>query len=80
LVDKTLTEMKPGEKGCVLSIEQGRGLRKRLLDMGVVRGAEVEVVRLAPLGDPMEVLIKGYNLTLRREEAARIHVQVDQKG
>lgn len=78
MVDKTLKEMKPGEKGCVLSIEQGRGLRKRLLDMGVVRGAEV--VRLAPLGDPMEVLIKGYNLTLRREEAARIHVQVDQKG
>jgi len=77
---KPLKAMKPGEKGSVLSIERGSDLRRRLLDMGVVKGAEVEVVRLAPLGDPMEVLIKGYNLTLRKEEAAKIHVQVNQES
>jgi ferrous iron transport protein A len=77
LPDKMLSEMKPGEKGSVLSIEKGSEVKRRLLDMGVVRGANVEVVRLAPMGDPMEVLVKGYNLTLRREEASRIHVQVD---
>jgi len=75
--ERLLKDLRPGEKGNVLGIEKGSDLRRRLLDMGVVRGAEVEVVRLAPLGDPMEVLIKGYNLTLRREEAAKIHVQVD---
>lgn len=74
---KSLKEMKPGEKGSVLSIEKGGDLRRRLLDMGVVKGAEVRVVRLAPLGDPMEVSIKGYNLTLRGEEAERIHIRVD---
>jgi ferrous iron transport protein A len=77
---RLLKDLRPGEKGSVLGIEKGSDLRKRLLDMGVVRGAEIEVVRLAPLGDPMEVLIKGYNLTLRREEAAKIHVQIDQEG
>lgn len=75
--EKPLKMMKPGEKGSVLSIERGGELRRRLMEMGVVRGAEIEVVRLAPLGDPMEVLVKGYNLTLRGEEAERIHVQID---
>ena len=74
---KLLMALKPGERGSIVKIEGGSLVGRRLLDMGVVKGAEVKVVRLAPLGDPMEVLIKGYNLTLRREEAAKIHVQVD---
>jgi ferrous iron transport protein A len=76
LAEKLLKEMKPGERGSILRIESGGGAGRRLLDMGVVRGAEVQVVRMAPLGDPMEVLIKGYNLTLRKEEAAKIRVRV----
>jgi ferrous iron transport protein A len=44
--------------------------------MGLVSGSEVNVVRVAPLGDPMQVRIKGYNLTLRKEEAANIQVEV----
>lgn len=45
--------------------------------MGIVRGAKIEVVRNAPLGDPMEFLLKGYNLTLRKEDAANILLEVE---
>ncbi len=50
-------------------------VRQRLLEMGFIRGAVLRVVKLAPLGDPMELVIKGYHLSLRREESACILVQ-----
>jgi ferrous iron transport protein A len=46
-----------------------------MLDMGLVRGAEVEVVRVAPLGDPIEFTVKGYNLSLRKSEAQKIEIE-----
>ncbi|MDI7261021.1 MAG: FeoA domain-containing protein [Thermodesulfobacteriota bacterium] len=52
---------------------KGKGsMRKRLLDMGMVPGTEVRLKKVAPLGDPLEVLIKGYNLSLRKNEAKEI--------
>ena len=50
-------------------------VRQRLLEMGFIRGAVLRVVKLAPLGDPMELVIKGYHLSLRRDESACILVQ-----
>lgn len=73
---KLLSELEPQEKGRIVRVGGRRGIRRRLLDMGVVAGSEVEVQRVAPLGDPVEVRIKGYDLALRLEEAANIQVEV----
>ena len=70
----TLREMKPGQSGKVLSIGESGPLKRRIMDMGITPGVEVKVVKMAPLGDPVEIRIRGYELSLRREEAARIEV------
>lgn len=75
---RTLREMEPREKGIIIRVSGGRSLRRRLLDMGVVVGAEVEMQRIAPLGDPVEIRIKGYDLALRRGEAENIQVELTQ--
>ena len=75
---KPLSELEPKEKGKIIKIGGQRGIRRRLLDMGVVSGATVEVQRVAPLGDPVEIRIKGYDLALRLEEAANIKVELDE--
>jgi len=73
---KPLKELKPNEKGKVVKVGGRGSVHRRLLDMGLVAGTEVEVERVAPLGDPIEVKVKGYHLTLRKEEAANIQVEV----
>jgi len=73
---KTLKELKPGQKGEVVKVVGGGSLYRRILDMGIVKGAEIEVERVAPLGDPIEVQLKGYHLSLRKNEAGSIHVEV----
>jgi Fe2+ transport system protein FeoA len=72
----TLNEMAPGKKGRILKVG-GRGvMKKRIVDMGMVPGAEVEVERYAPLGDPIEIKIKGYHLSLRKEDASMIMIEL----
>ena len=72
---KSLKELRPGEKGKITKVS-GEGLiRRRILDMGVIPGSEIEMQRVAPLGDPVEVKIKGYCLSLRKNEAANIYVE-----
>jgi len=73
---KRLNQLKPGERATIIRVEGEGPVRRRILDMGVVSGAEIEVVRVAPLGDPIEFLIKGYNLSLRKSEAQQIQVEV----
>jgi Fe2+ transport system protein FeoA len=70
-----LSQLQPGERATICEVGGSGALRRRLLDMGVVPGVEVEVVRIAPLGDPVEYMIKGYRLSLRRSEAARVAVE-----
>ncbi|MDM7275152.1 MAG: FeoA family protein [Thermoprotei archaeon] len=79
MVEKPLSQLNSGEKGRVVKVVGDPLLRRRLVAMGVVRGAEVIVVRRAPLGDPMELLLKGYYLSLRRNEAENVFVEVDGK-
>ena len=74
---KILRELKPGEKGKITKTTGTGSIHHRLLDMGIVKGAEVEMERTAPLGDPVEVKVKGYHLSLRKDEAANIYVEVD---
>ena len=68
----TLADMKPKQKGTVLKMNQRGSVTKRLADMGIGRGALIEVERVAPLGDPIDIKVRGYHLSLRKEEAAAI--------
>jgi DtxR family Mn-dependent transcriptional regulator len=70
----TLDRLPTGARARIAKIGGTGGIRRRLLDMGATAGTVVQVERVAPLGDPIEVQIKGYHLTLRKEEAARIQV------
>jgi len=73
-----LALLKPGEQGRITSLEAGIGpIRRRLMDMGVLVGEEVRVTKVAPLGDPIEVMIKSYSLSLRKKEAEGIMVEVN---
>lgn len=73
---KKLSELKKGDKGKVVKISGGGSAHRRLMDMGLIAGSEVELQQVAPLGDPIEIRIKGYNLSLRKAEAAGITVEV----
>ena len=70
----TLKDLKPGESARIESVGGEGALRQHFLDMGVIPGAEVTLIKLAPLGDPMELRIHGYELTLRLADAERIKV------
>jgi DtxR family Mn-dependent transcriptional regulator len=73
---RALNELQIGEKGRVIRLTAKGSTRRRILDMGVTPGTEVTVKGVAPLGDPMELLVKGYRLSLRKEEAADVLVEV----
>jgi ferrous iron transport protein A len=71
-----LAMLKPGEQGRITTIGVVGPLKRRLMDMGVLVGEEVKVEKVAPLGDPIEVRIKNYSLSLRKKEAEGIAVEV----
>ncbi len=71
----TLADLEPGEKAKILRMGGAVVANKRLMEMGLTRGAMLTVVRVAPLGDPVEVLIRGYNLSLRKTEARAVQVE-----
>lgn len=70
-----LSELKAGSRARVSGVQGEGAIHQRLLEMGVVEGKEIEVVRFAPLGDPMEVIVCGYHLLLRKAEAALVQVE-----
>lgn len=71
-----LAVMKPGQKAKITGIEVTGPLKRRLMDMGMLVGVEVRVEKVAPLGDPIEVRVKSYSLSLRKKEARSILVEV----
>lgn len=73
-MDKTLEQLKPGDSGIIKSIKGIGKVRRRLMEMGITKGTEVNVEKVAPLGDPIEIKVKGYNLSLRKSEAKDIIV------
>ena len=72
---KRLDEFKIGETGLIKKVEGEGRLRRRLFDMGVTPGATVYLRKKAPLGDPLEVTIRGYELTLRKTEASLVYLE-----
>lgn len=72
-----LSTLKPGQKGKILKLDSSIGpIRRRLMDMGVIPGETVTVEKIAPMGDPIEVTVKSYNLSLRKNEARGIEIEV----
>lgn len=76
---KRLDEFKIGETGLIKKVEGEGRLRRRLFDMGVTPGAKVYLRKKAPLGDPIEVTIRGYELTLRKTEAELVVLEVEEE-
>lgn len=68
-MEKRLSELAVGEAGSVVKVDGEGRIRRRLFDMGITPGADVFMRKLAPLGDPMEITVRGYELTLRKSEA-----------
>lgn len=73
---KTLEDFVPGEQGVITAVAGEGRIRRRLFDMGVTPGAEVVMRKKAPLGDPIEITLRGYELTLRKTEAACVMLEV----
>ncbi len=74
----SLSELEPGQKGVVIQIKGSGETRRRIMDMGIVRGSKIIMIRRAPLGDPLEFEIRDYNLTLRKREAKSIYVSLEE--
>ena len=72
---KTLKEVKIGTSAKVLKVHGEGALKRRIMDMGITKGICVTVRKVAPLGDPMELTVRGYELTLRRADAEMIEVE-----
>lgn len=66
---KTLRDVKVGETATVKKIHGAGALKKRIMDMGITKGTQIFVRKVAPLGDPVEVTVRGYELSLRKEDA-----------
>ncbi len=75
-MEKYLNTFIVGEQGQVKKIEAEGKIKRRLFDMGVTPGTEIVLKKLAPLGDPIEVTIRGYELTLRKDEANKVLMEV----
>lgn len=72
---KTLKDVKVGETAVVVRLHGEGAVKRRIMDMGLTRGTEVHVCKVAPLGDPMELTVRGYELSVRKADAEMIEVQ-----
>ena len=72
---KTLKDIKVGQQARIVRVHGEGALRRRIMDMGLTRGTDIYVRKVAPLGDPMELNIRGYELSLRRDDAGMIEVE-----
>ena len=71
----TLNEVKPGQVATIARINGQGPVKRRIMDMGLTKGTEVTVRKVAPLGDPIELTVRGYELSIRKDEAAAIEVK-----
>lgn len=72
---KTLDMLKAGESAKVARLAGEGAVKRRIMDMGLTKGTEVTVRKVAPLGDPIELTVRGYELSIRKEEAAKVEVE-----
>ncbi len=72
---KTLREVKPGERATIVKLHGQGAVKRRIMDMGLTKGTEIFVRKVAPLGDPIEINARDYELSLRKADAEMIEVQ-----
>lgn len=72
---KTLREIKPGDSARVVRLHGTGAIKRRIMDMGITKGTDIMVRKVAPLGDPMEVNVRGYELSLRKDDCEMIEVE-----
>ncbi len=72
----TLKNVKVGQTAKVVKIAGDGAVKRRIMDMGVTKGAELYIRKVAPLGDPIEVTVRGYELSIRKEDAGNIEVEI----
>ena len=72
---KTLKEVKIGEKVKVVKLNGEGAIKRRIMDMGITKGCSITVNRCAPLGDPIELTVRGYELSIRKADAEKIEVE-----
>lgn len=72
---KTLKDIKVGESAKVLKLHGEGAIKRRIMDMGITKGIEVKVRKVAPLGDPLELTVRGYELSIRKSDAETIEVE-----
>lgn len=75
---KTLRQAQVGQTVKVVKLHGEGALRRRMMDMGITRGTEIYIRKIAPLGDPVEVNIRGYELTLRKEDAGIVEIETEE--
>lgn len=76
-MQKKLSELKPGEEGIVKEVESTDELRRRLIDMGITPETKIKIIKFAPMGDPVEITLRSYNLSIRKAEAEKIIVDIN---
>lgn len=76
----SLAQLRPGQRGRISAIQGDDALVQRLMEMGLIEGETIELLRVAPLGDPLEIRLGDYRLSLRRTEAARVLIDDDQRS
>lgn len=72
---KTLKDAKVGETVTVAKLHGEGPVKRRIMDMGITKGAKITVVKVAPLGDPLELNVRGYELSIRKDEAEKVEVE-----
>jgi Fe2+ transport system protein FeoA len=77
MIIKRLDELREGEKGNILKVTGNSSFQRRLREMGFIKGTEVLVEKFAPLSDPIELIIMGYHLSLRRKEAEKVILECE---
>ena len=73
----SLDQLRPGQRGRISALQGDDALVQRLMEMGLIEDETIELVRVAPLGDPLEIRLGDYRLSLRRNEAARVLIEVE---
>lgn len=75
MIKRTLKELQPGQSGIVIHVGGQGAVKRRLIDMGITPGVEIFLRKIAPMGDPLEVNLRGYELSLRKQDAANIEIK-----
>ncbi|MBR6594854.1 MAG: ferrous iron transport protein A [Clostridia bacterium] len=72
---KTLKDLRVGETGVVVKLHSDGAIKRRIMDMGITKGTEIYIRKVAPLGDPIELNLRGYELSLRKADAEKIEIK-----